>query len=121
MGMLQSSEMYFFDNAERDYYFTKLSMVANARKAVVRQGIALSTHSEAFVDKSCSRYTVPLVNTFHLSLTKHRHCLYPAQCSSCIVEGLKSHHRFDNSSHVPMVLLNPVVQILALPQLGILY
>lgn len=81
--------------------------------------MALSTTSKEFNHESCSRYTILLVDSFHLSFTKHRHCLDPSPDSSGCVARLKSHHRVDHSFDLPMVLLNEGVQRFALPQFGL--
>lgn len=77
--------------------------------------VALSTHSKDCFDKLHLRYTAPLVDAIHLPFANHIYRFNTTQGSSGGIERLESHHRFGNALDISMVLLNHVIQILALP------
>jgi hypothetical protein len=78
---------------------------------------SLSNNSKDCFNKLGLRDNIFLFNAIDLSFSHPIHCLDPAQRFSGTVERLESHHWFYNSLDISMVLLNDVIQILALPSL----
>jgi hypothetical protein len=80
---------------------------------------ALCSNAKDGYNKPYLRYTI-LFYPFYLSFSNHIHRFNSTQGSPRTIERLECHHRTGNLLDVPMVLLNDIVQVLALPQLVLL-
>lgn len=81
----------------------------------IYQSHVLSSYSKDCFDKSGLRDNISLCDAVDLFFANHIHRFNPAQCSSCRVKRLEPHHRLHNALDVPMLLLDNIIQIFALP------
>lgn len=76
--------------------------------------VALYGNTKDRFNKLDLSHTIPLFDSFYLSFFNHIHRLNPTQGSSGAIERFEPRHRSHNPLDDSVILLNYVIQILAL-------